>query len=273
MLRTLRPAVLAFAAVGLLSTAACQITTNDDGSVTLKPAKRFNGTPENASHAWTSGQSIVVYNDNGETKIIADSSASEVKVVGKPFAFDGEEEDAKKTIEEKLTLKVAEENGEIVVAATMAGSGSYGYDLEVHIPSSFDGALDVQQGNGDVEIVSVGNSAATRVNSDNGDITATKVTLTNRIELTTGLGDIIANILPTGTEKSLVHTDMGDLSIGIPEGANLTIQASAENGTVSYPEGWPANATEDKSQVAITLGSGETQLDVSTKNGDIEFRQ
>lgn len=271
MLRTLRPVVLSFAALGLLSTAACQIST-EDGKIILEPAKRFNGTPETGSQAWTSGQAIVVFNDNGQTKIVADSSASEVSVVGKPFAFDAEEEDAKKTIEEKLNLKVATENGEIVVAATMAGSGSYGYDLEVRIPSNFDGALDVQQGNGDVELVSVGNSVATRVNSNNGDVTVSSVTLTGRIELTTRLGDITANIQPTGSEKSVVRTDMGDVSIGIPDGANLTIHAFTEDGIVTYPQSWSANANEEQTNVSITLGSGETQLEVSSGNGNVTFR-
>ncbi len=269
MLRTLRLAVLSFAALGLLSTAACQVSTEGDKLI-LQPAKRYNGTPETDSESWTSGQPIVVFNDNGKTTIYSDSSASEVSVVGKPFAFDAEAEDAKKTMEEKLNLKVATENGEIVVAATMAGSGSYGYDLEVRIPSDFDGALDVQQGNGDVELKGVGHSVATRVNSDNGDITATTVTLTNRIELTTRLGDIDANILPTGTNKSLIRTDFGDVSIGIPEGANLTIHAYAENGLVTYPEAWAANG--DETNVSITLGNGSTELEVSSGRGDVDLR-
>ena len=267
MLRTLRLAVLSFSALGLLSTAACQVST-EDGKIILEPAKRFNGSPETGSEAWNAGQPIVVFNDNGNTKIVADSSVAEVSVVGRPFAFDAEEEDAKKTIEEKLNLKVATENGEIVVAATMAGSGSYGYDLEVHIPSNFDGALDVQQGNGDVELASMGHAIATRVTSDNGDITVKNVTLAGRIELTTRLGDIEASILPTGSDKSVVRTNMGDVTLGIPaSAANLTIHAYSEDGLVTYPESWAANGEE--SNVSITLGEGTTELEVSSGNGDV----
>lgn len=267
MLRTLRLAVLSFSALGLLSTAACQVST-EDGKIILEPAKRFNGSPEVGAEAWNSGQAVVVFNDNGKTKIVADSSASEVSVVGRPFAFDAEEEDAKKTIEEKLNLKVATENGEIVVAATMEGSGSYGYELEVHLPSSFDGVLDVQQGNGDVELASMGHATATRVNSSNGDIKVKNVTLAGRIELTTKLGDIEASILPTGSDKSLVRTDMGDVTLGIPaSAANLTIHAYSEDGLVTYPEAWSANAEE--SNVSITLGDGSTELEVSSGRGDV----
>lgn len=269
MTRTLRIALASLAGLGMLSASACVVTT-EDGKIILEPAKRFEGTPEEETVAWASGQPINVFNDNGQIVIHSDAAATEVRVVGKPFAFHSEKEKAKETIENKLNLKVAQEGDGIVVAATMAGSGSYGYDLEVHIPSTFDGWLDVQQQNGSVKLVGVGSAKGTRVNSNNGSITATSATLTNKIELTTRLGDIDANILPTGTEKSLIRSDFGDLDIGIPAGANLTIHAYSEDGAVTAPEGWAKSGEE--SNFSFTLGGGGTELEISSGKGDVTLR-
>lgn len=271
MTRSLRFVLASLTSLALFAPSlGCQVST-EDGKLILEPATRYNGTPETETAAWASGQAISIFNDNGNVVVRADASATEVSVTGKPFAFHSEKEKAKETIENKLNLKVANENGEIIVAATMAGSGSYGYDLEVHIPATFDGFLDVQQQNGSVELFGVGQSKATRVNSNNGSIKATSTTLTNRIELTTRLGDIDANILPTGSEKSFVRSEMGDLSIGIPAtGASLTIHAFSEDGEVTYPEGWPKSG--EGSNFSFTLGEGGTELEVSSGKGDVELR-
>lgn len=272
MTRTLRFVSFSLAGLALLTTAsACKVTTEDGNKITLTPLTRYNGTPETETAAWASGQAISIFNDNGQIVVHSDAAANEVRVVGKPFAFDDNKEGAQKTIENKLNLVLNEEDGGLVAAATMAGSGSYGYDLEVHLPAAFDGWLDVQQQNGSVELKGVGQSQGTRVNSNNGSIKATTVTLTNKIELTTRLGDIDANILPTGTDKSLVRSDFGDLDIGIPSGANLTIHAFSEgDGVVTYPESWAANGEENN--VSITLGNGSTELEISSGKGDVALR-
>lgn len=272
MTRSLRLVLASFASLALLgASAGCHVSVDEEGnSVTLKPATRYNGTPETETAAWSSGQAISVFNDNGNVIIRADASATEVSVTGKPFAFHSEKEKAKEIIEQKLNLKVENENGEIIVAATMGGSGSYGYDLEVHIPAGFDGALDVQQQNGNVELASVGQSKATRVNSNNGSVKATGATLTGRVELTTRLGAIEANLLPTGNEESRVRSDSGSVSVGIAEGAHLTIHAFAERGALTFPETWPVSGEENNR--SFTLGEGTTKLEVSSGDGDVELR-
>lgn len=271
MTRILRTALFSLAGLALFTTASGCKVTSDGNSITLTPLTRYNGTPEEVESAWASGKAITVFNDNGSTTIYADASASQLRVVGKPFAFDDSKEDAVKTIENKLNLVINEENGGLAVAATMAGSGSYGYDLEVHVPAGFDGWLDVQQGNGSVEIVGVGQAQGTRVNSDNGSIKATSSTLTNRIELTTQLGSIDANILPTGTDQSRIRTDHGSVSVGIAQGANLTIHAFADRGgPIKHPESWDKSG--EGNNLSFTLGDGTTPLEVSTGDGEIELR-
>lgn len=257
--------------LGALSAAACVIST-EDNKIIVEPAVRYNGTPETKTLAWASGQPISIFNDNGDIVVSSSATATEVRAVAKPFAMgkNGEADKASDTMETKLNLKVALENGEIIVAATMAGSGMYGYDLDVEIPAGFDDWLDVQQQNGKVTLNGVGHSKGTRVNSNNGSIVATKSTLTNKIELTTANGSIDANILPTGSDKSLVRTDNGDVDIGIPAGANLTIHAFSERGTVEAPEDW-AKSGED-SNYSFTLGDGSTALEISTGWGDVKLR-
>lgn len=250
---------------GLLATAAgCKVT--------VQSQTRFNGTPIQQDVAWTSGQALTIESPNGDVSVKADAPDGHITVKAKPFAFadDDDESGAQSTMNGKLAFKAFNDNGAVVLQGIMQGSGSYGFDIEVHVPAGFNGALDVEQENGAVDLHGTGPASQTKVVSNNGSITATDQTLGQSIYLTTQNGSIEVNGAPTGT-GNVVHTDNGFVTFGVGTGANVAIHAIASTGTVHYPDGWAVTG-ETASDVTITVGDGSAQLEVSTGNGDVTIQ-
>ncbi|HEX9294950.1 MAG TPA: DUF4097 family beta strand repeat-containing protein, partial [Polyangiaceae bacterium] len=156
-------------------------------------------------------------------------------------------------------------SGNIVVDA--AGTGVHGYDLTVHLPSSFDGALSTDNGNGGTTLHGSPAAVSTTVHNDNGSITADQLSFL--INIVTANGDVTVSATPVG-QGNVISTDNGDIAARIGA-ANLSITAqSASGGAVIFPDSWPANYSSSSSGSA-TIGDGTGTLDARTQLGAITF--
>lgn len=268
-----RKAFFGIALFALAGLAGCTVKTNPDGSVTIGTATKYKGTAVDKTAAWASGGAVSIENDNGEISLAADGQPGTIAVTFRPFAFAGsdEEDSAISRMKNDLTAVVSPgENGSTLIHGQQSGSGSYGYDLVVHLPAGFDAPIAIRQHNGPVSISSVGAASQTKVESDNGSIDT--AALPASVYLRTENGSVTASGLPTG-QGNVVHSDNGSVAFTLQAGANLTITASSSGGDVTIPEPTPAGwtVTGASPQATIQVGDASGTLQVSSGNGDVDL--
>jgi hypothetical protein len=235
--------------------------------------KRYEGTAKTVSAAWATGKIVTINNGNGSVSVDTASPTSEVSVTGAPFAIEPDDDPGKQTALTEMNTKLLlaatpDANGNVSVSGN--GTGTYGFELTVHLPTSFDGPLSVTSGNGPVKLATSPTSPSTTINGSAGDIDARN--LAGTVVIKNGAGGIAVSATPSGSGNS-IKTDVGDINARISPQANLTITATtAFGGSVTPAQGTTANLSPDKMSASITLGDGTGVLVVSTGNGNVIFQ-
>ena len=233
--------------------------------------KRYDGTPKTTSAAWTTTKIVTIDNGNGSLTVDTAGTTSDVSVTGAPFALEPDDDQGKQTAVNEMTNKLvlaatADSTGNVTVSGN--GTGTYGFDMTVHLPSNFDGPLSITEGNGPITVAGSAISPSTTITGSAGDITVQNIA--NSVVIKNGAGDITVSARPAGAGNS-IRTDVGDINATIA--GDVTITAKTEfGGTVTPPPGAAANLSADKMSAAITLGAGTGALDVSTGNGNVIFQ-
>ena len=207
--------------------------TTKENCLQFEPTVEYRGTPRTATQAWSAGKNVSIKNRNGKLVVLSDAtSAGEVQVSGTPFTRDGQSDAEKQAATAHLSAMAspsasADAAGNVVIDAP--GGGFDGYDLTVHLPSAFDGAVNANNGNGELQYSGTPSSTGNLIHSDNGDVSAT-----------------------VGATASVSVTAKTDLGLVTFRGAWTTqmVAANGESGTA-------------------TLGAGAGTLDVSSGNGDV----
>jgi len=236
-------ACLAIAAVGLggCKVSACPDTQSIDGGksttqgncIQIEPTVEYRGTPRTATQAWSAGKNVSIKNSNGKLVVLSDAaSAAEIDVSGTPFTRDGQSDAEKQAATAHLTAMAspsvsADAAGNVVIDAP--GGGFDGYDLTVHLPSAFDGVLNANNSNGELQYSGTPTGTGNVIHSDNGDVSAT-----------------------VGATASVSVTAKTDLGVVTFRGAWTTqmVAPSGESGSA-------------------TLGAGAATFEVSSGNGDV----
>jgi len=244
-----------------------------DNCVTLEPLKRYNGTPETKSAAWTAGKNVTINNGNGSITVNTASTTSDVVVTGAPFAMEAANDQGRQSaisiMQNQLQL-VVQPDASGNIGVTGNGTGNHGYEMTVSLPSAFNGALAVTGNSGSVSVATVPTSPSTVVSTSAGDITVSGAA--GHLEITGKASDITASANPTGP-ANFIKTDVGDITATIPATADLAIQAVCESGTVKLaPSMTNATMAPDNMSAGITLGNGTGKLDVQSGMGDIIFQ-
>lgn len=237
--------------------------------VTVQTPTKYEGSAKSLSTAWTAGQGLTITSANGEVVVKADGEAGKVSAEFTPFAFEYDADSGKAKLASLAAPTLGAGAGRLDAVAQ--GSGASGYDVVVHLPAAFDGALDVEQSNGHVEIDGIGAAASTRVVSENGSIDAS-ATLKGTVFVSTKNGGVTVRATPAGA-GNLVRSDNGSVALAIVGSADLVVHAIAETGSVTIPDplpsGWAANGSSPS--YTLTLGAGTGALEVSSGNGNVDL--
>jgi hypothetical protein len=89
------------------------------------------------------------------------------------------------------------------------------------------------------------------------------------LSATTRDGRIVADGLSV-TGNATLQTDDGSVRVGLAPNANLTIDASTRDGSVSV-DGTSADRSDDSTQRTIRVGSGNGQMKLATADGSIRI--
>jgi hypothetical protein len=198
---------------------------------TIESMTRFEGNDVNMSGAYTSGQNIRVESLNGSIRLRPGSSATEVTVTFMPFTMrpDDEEEQAWAEIHDDLRLTVDDSSGTILIKASRAsGSNDYlGAEVRVDLPAGFDGGIEVEQDNGQVDADLTGGSPAyTTIFGGNGSLDI--VGAGGQLDIFCDNGDIDLTVQSWAVDSGSVEIDgPGDITFGVAAGLSGRITAQA----------------------------------------------
>ena len=210
-----------------------------------------------------------------------------------------------------LVLKAGSRHGapsvvdfDITVPADMALnlSGTY-TEIEVNgskgaiTAETVDGSIDVRGGSGNVILHSIQGSVTLadatgriEVNSVNESVELTNVS--GQIKAETTNGDVtLWGIKSSSVEASTINGDVeyegtvtdngtytfnshnGDITISIPEGANVTLMVATANGDIDSTFPLPFRGSREKHRYTFKLGTGSARMEAESFQGDIQLRR
>lgn len=152
----------------------------DDACLEFVSTKTWHGDTEQFTGEYASGKNVLIDSGNGSV-IVRVTNRNDVLATFKPFVArahdicDGEEVtsgDRCAAIDDDLAdqeLIFDEDDGHYLIQSQRHNSvNSLGADIEVELPSSFNGRLTVAQNNGETDVENIGDAAAVLVESQNG---------------------------------------------------------------------------------------------------------
>lgn len=155
--------------------------------------------------------------------------------------------------------------------------------LEIYLPSTFDGNLDFKSSSADFEAVLINSDVAsiesssgnikigqimaseTRIVSSSGEIEI--ISSTGQISITSSSGNItFSPIAPLGDIK--LTTSSGNIRSGPLKGLSLEVKATTSSGRISY-EGSAKSIQNDGNDLRMTLEEGSYSMDLTSSSGNI----
>jgi len=132
------------------------------------------------------------------------------------------------------------------------------------------GRIEVNSVNESVELSNV--SGQIKAETVNGDVSLNGIKSAS-VEATTINGDVEyeGTISDGGTYSFNSHN--GDITVSIPEGANVTLSVATANGDIDPSFPLPLTATAGKHRYTFKLGSGSARMEVESFQGDIQLRR
>jgi DUF4097 and DUF4098 domain-containing protein YvlB len=132
------------------------------------------------------------------------------------------------------------------------------------------GRIEVNSINENVELSNV--SGQIKAETTNGDVTLTGIKSAS-VEAGTINGDVVyeGTITDGGTYVFTSHN--GDITVAVPEGANVTVSVATANGDIDPSFPLPLTATPGKHRYTFKLGSGIARMEIESFQGDIELRR
>jgi hypothetical protein len=204
----------------------------DGACVEFVQLKKWWGEAEVFTGTYESGKNVVVANGNGDIMITV-AERDDISVRFDPFvarAFDtcnGQDDTGNGRCEEIDDNLAAQEfifeddDGNYIIQARREdGVASLGAEIEVQLPSSFDGRLTVDQNNGFVEVGPMGDAAAVIVGSGNGGCDVhTGAAPEIDIRCENGSTDVVIGAITEGSDLRQIYKtedDLGDLTVQFP---------------------------------------------------------
>ncbi|HEU5074993.1 MAG TPA: hypothetical protein VFU02_12475, partial [Polyangiaceae bacterium] len=208
-------------------------TEKEDGAcIEFVSTKKWWGDTEQFNGEYESGKNVLIDSGNGSI-VVRVTDRDDVLATFKPFVArahdicDGEEPtsgDRCAAIDDDLAdqqLIFEEEDGHYLIQSRRDDSvNSLGAEIEVELPSSFDGRLTVAQNNGSTDVNDVGDAAAVLVESQNGscEIHTGRAPHID-INCKNGSTDVTIGAITPGNDVRQIFKasgDLGDLAIAFP---------------------------------------------------------
>ena len=132
------------------------------------------------------------------------------------------------------------------------------------------GRIDVNSVNEDVELTNV--SGEIKVETTNGSVTLTGIQ-SSSVDAGTINGDVLyeGSVNDGGSYSFGSHN--GDISVSIPERANVTITTATANGDIDASFDLPMTPSQGKHRKTFKIGSGSAHMELESFQGDIQMRR
>src|SRR5437867_7762803 len=132
------------------------------------------------------------------------------------------------------------------------------------------GRIEVNSVNEDVELTNV--SGEIKLETTNGNVMMTGIQ-SSSVDAGTINGDVVyeGTVKDGGSYSFGSHN--GDISVSIPEGANVTVTTATANGDIDASFALPLTSTTGKHRKTFKIGSGSARMELESFQGDIEMRR
>jgi DUF4097 and DUF4098 domain-containing protein YvlB len=132
------------------------------------------------------------------------------------------------------------------------------------------GRIEVNSVNESVELSNV--SGQIKAETTNGDVTLTGVKSAS-VEATTINGDVEYEGTITDGGTYTFNSHNGDITVSVPEGANVTLSVATANGDIDASFPLPFRGTPEKHRYSFKVGSGSARMEAESFQGDINLRR
>lgn len=132
------------------------------------------------------------------------------------------------------------------------------------------GRIEVNSVNESVELSNV--SGEIKAETTNGDVQLTGVR-SSSVEATTINGDVLYEGTITDGGTYTFNSHNGDITVSVPEGANVTISVATANGDIDPSFPIPLTQTNRGHRYTFKLGTGSARMEAESFQGDIQLRR
>jgi DUF4097 and DUF4098 domain-containing protein YvlB len=132
------------------------------------------------------------------------------------------------------------------------------------------GRIEVNSVNEDVELSNV--SGQIKAETTNGEVRLTGIKSAS-VEATTINGDVLYEGTITDGGTYVFNSHNGDITVSVPEGANVTLSLATANGEIDPSFALPFTGTPGKHRYTFKLGTGSARMEAESFQGDIELRR
>ena len=132
------------------------------------------------------------------------------------------------------------------------------------------GRIEVNSVNEDVELTNI--TGEIKVETTNGELRLTGIT-SSSVDAGTINGDVLYEGTVTDGGSYSFGSHNGDITVSIPERANVTITAATANGDIDASFPLPLTNTTGKHRKTFKIGAGSARMELESFQGDIELRR
>src|SRR5881296_3636798 len=132
------------------------------------------------------------------------------------------------------------------------------------------GRIEVNSVNENIELTNV--SGEIKVETTNGGIMMTGIQ-SSSVDAGTINGDVVYEGTVTDGGSYSFGSHNGDISVSIPERANVTVTTATANGDIDASFTLPLTGTTGKHRKTFKIGSGSARMELESFQGDIQMRR
>jgi DUF4097 and DUF4098 domain-containing protein YvlB len=132
------------------------------------------------------------------------------------------------------------------------------------------GRIEVNSVNEDVELSNI--TGEIKVETTNGEVSLTGIK-SSSVDAGTINGDVLYEGTVTDGGSYSLGSHNGDITVSVPEGANVTITAATANGDIDASFPLPMTSGVGKHRKTFKIGSGSARMELESFQGDIELRR
>jgi DUF4097 and DUF4098 domain-containing protein YvlB len=132
------------------------------------------------------------------------------------------------------------------------------------------GRIEVNTVNEDIQLTNI--SGEIKAETNNGEVSLTGIK-SSSVDAGTINGDVLYEGTITDGGSYSFDSHNGDITVSVPENANVTITAATANGDIDASFPLPMTGTSGKHRKTFKIGSGSARLELESFQGDINLRR